>query len=102
MAEEPGSGEEEQPPTPPPEPGIDAVGPSQYRFDPAAFAIEIGKPVERRLPVMRARPPPFMLDPIDILEPVRQVEGRHDAAREEVMRDPVGRIGMVKAVGSVA
>ena len=33
-----------------------------------------------------------MLDPIDILEPVRQVEGRHDAAREEVMRDPVGRI----------
>ena len=62
-------------------------------------AVEIGEPMVGGAPVMRAVPPPLLLHGEEIAEPANEAVARHDAAGEEVLRDPVGAVAGVEAIG---
>src|SRR6202167_6669385 len=81
-----------------------AVEHAQDRLDRVDVAILMGEPVERRTAVMIAAPAPFALDLEQGTEMPDQPVARHDAAGEEILRDPVGAVAVIEAVrrGAVA
>src|SRR5579863_4768259 len=87
VAEQAGGGEKEPAPAPHPERGLLAIDAAQDGFDLGAMRVEIGKPVERRAPIMLTAPSPLLLDRKQVGILPDQTMTRHHAAGEEVLRD---------------
>ncbi len=102
VAEQSGSRQKEQPPAAFPKNGILPIDLLQNWPDLINRIVEIVQPIQSCLLIMASRPAPILLDGENIVEAMRQVEGRHDAASEEMMCDPVGGIFMVEAIGTIA
>src|SRR6202035_5161928 len=89
VAEQPGGGEEEPAPAPPPQVGVVAVNGTKDAFDLVAVRVETAEPGERGALIMGAAPAPLLLDLQQIGILPDQMVARHPPAGEEMLRDPV-------------
>ena len=101
-AEQPGGGQKEQPPAPPPKFRFGAISIAQHPADRILMQIVIRQPILRRAPVMPAVPLPFDLRVEQIAEMTDQPVARHDAAGEEMLGDPVRLVTRVEAIRPAA
>src|ERR1700689_3901384 len=102
ITEQTSGGEKEPAPAPHPQAAVFAIDLAQDAFDLGAVGIEIGKPVQRRAPVMLAAPAPFLFDLEQIGILPDQMMARHDAAGEKMLRDPVFLVVAVEQIGAGA
>src|SRR5690348_6954421 len=98
VAEQARCSEEEPAPAPHPQGCAGAVDVAQHGFDLVRIGIEVREPVERGPLVMRAAPAPFLLDLQQVGILPDQMMARHDAAGEEMLRDPVLGVGAVEQI----
>src|SRR5690349_16850061 len=101
VTEEAGCCEEEQSPATLPKMSVLAIDGFEQRFYLVDFAVEICQPIESRLLIMLARPTPILFNGEALPKAIRQIISGHDAAGEEMMRNPVCRILVVETIGAV-
>ena len=102
VAEESFRRQKEEPPAFAPERRVRPIRLAQNRIDLRAVGVEVSQPVGRRPLVMETAPAPFVFDSEEIVEISDKPVARHDAAGEEMLRDPVRFVGMIEAIGLVA
>src|SRR5271157_4435997 len=101
-AEQARRGEKKKTPASFPESGLSAVHRVQDRIDLRLVAIVIAEPIKQRPRIMGSIPAPLLLDREQVGVLADQVVARHDAAGEEMLRDPVGLIAMLECVRAMA
>ena len=101
IAKQPFRREEEKAPATTPQRRLDSVDIAQHRIDLVAVRIEIPKPVQRRPLVVDAIPEPLLLYREKISEAVDKLATGHDAAGKEMLRDPIGLLGVIEPVGPI-
>ena len=99
MAEEAGGGQEEEAPAALPDLGFIAVDLTQDRHDRGLIGVEVGQPMQRGSAVVIAAPAPDVPDDEEVLELMHQAVAGHHSAGKEVLRDPVGVVGDLEAIG---
>src|SRR5262249_22450994 len=100
VAEQACGGEEEPAPAPHPQGCIATMDCAQHGLDLVRMGIEIGEPVERGALIMRAAPAPFLFDLEQVGILPDQMMARHHATGEEMLRDPVLRVGTVEQISA--
>src|SRR4051794_29621658 len=102
IAKKAGRGEEEQPPAPTPDWRLGPVNVFKDHVDLLDIGVEFGKPVARGALVVSAAPAPVLLDFEKVRKTTDQPMAWHDAAGEEMLRDPVRPVRVVEPVRTVA
>src|SRR5579863_6755518 len=99
VAEQARGGVEEETPAPMPKRRVGAIEAAQHLVDRRRVAVEVLQPMIGGALVMRAVPPPFLFDRDEIVELADEALARHDAAGEKMLRDPVGAVAGIEAIG---
>ena len=84
-----GGCEEEQSPAAPPQPGLRTVNRAQNLPYLGFVAVVVGQPIACGAGVMLAAPAPIQLQPEIVPNMADEIMAWHDAAGEEMLRDPI-------------
>ena len=101
VPEQPGHREEKHTPAPPPQARVGAINATQNRFDFWGIRVKIRQPRVGGALVVLAAPAPVRLDGEQMRKAVNQPVTWHDAAGEEIARDPVGGVIGIETIGGV-
>ena len=101
VSKQAGHREEEHTPAPPPQGRAGAINAAQDRFNFWGIRAEIRQPRVGGALVVLAAPAPIRLDGEQMREAVDQPVTWHNAAGEEIARDPVGGVIGVETIGGV-
>ena len=81
-----------------PQAGLRAINAVQQGADTLRVGIVVGKPVVRGALIVAAVPAPILLQTEQLRKTADESVARHDAAGEEVPRDPIRRVGGIEAI----